>query len=231
MKVSNRHRGRQQPSFDASMRPYPLDTMWASIKADIMCDIDEAYTTSYNYRITDFSQFVLYFWASKTKIPEEFDEQSLRAMWNTISTGSAVAKQKRSAMVLEIYAVVDYSPSQGDSDEGETSFTTSVSTQVIAKGKRKIDGGESFSISASSISVQGEISRPSQRRKYLTTFQVQGTPFSVKRIDCEIKNGSVVWTLSPMSIEVVVHSEVLASGLTKHAYVVRMSTPPSPERY
>jgi hypothetical protein len=29
-----------------------------------------------------------------------------------------------------------------------------------------------------------------------------------------------VWTLSPTSIEAVIHSEVLALGLTKHAYVV-----------
>ncbi|RXW16666.1 hypothetical protein EST38_g9180, partial [Candolleomyces aberdarensis] len=84
--------------------------MWASIKTDIMCNINKAYTNSYSYCIANFPQFVLYFWASKTKILEEFDEQSLCAMWNTISTGSTT-------IVLEIYAVVDYSPSQDDSDE------------------------------------------------------------------------------------------------------------------
>lgn len=225
MKISNRSRGKQQPAFDASMRAYPLDTLWARIKADLMSDIDEVYTASFNHRITNFSQFVLYFWASKTKIPEEFDEQSLRAMWNTVSTGSAIAKQKRRAMVLEIYAVVNYSPSQGpgDSDDSETAFDTtasSVSIQAITKGKRKIDNSEMSSISASCMNPQGDVSRPSQRRKYLTVFQYQGTTFFIKRIDCDIKDGSAVWTLSPTSIEVVIRSEVLASGLTKHTYVV-----------
>jgi hypothetical protein len=154
-------------------------------------------TATFNHPITDFSQFLLHFWASKTKIPAEFDGQSLRAMWNTVSTGSAIRKQKRSAMVLEIYAVINYSPSQGpgDSDDSETAFdmtASSVSTQAITKGKRKIDNSEMSSISASCANPQGDISRPSQRRKYLTVFQYQGTTFFVKRIDCDIKDGSAV---------------------------------------
>ncbi|KAJ2913413.1 hypothetical protein MD484_g7001, partial [Candolleomyces efflorescens] len=228
MKVSNRYRGKP-PSFDASMRAYPLDTMWTHIKADFMSDIDEAYTTSFNHRITDFSQFVLYFWASKTKIPEEFDGQSLRAMWNTVSTGSAVTRQKRSAMVLEIYAVVNFSPSQGpsNSDDGETAFdTTASSASTLAKRKRKMDNSEMSTTSASCTDPQSNVLRTSQRRKYLTVLQYQGTTFSVKRIDCDIKDGSAVWTASPKLFDVVVHSDILASGLTKHAYMCNIDGKP-----
>lgn len=58
----------------------------------------------------------------------------------------------------------------------------------------------------------------------MTTCQVQGVSYSVQHTDCEIVNNTLMWTTTPELLKITIHSEILASGITKNAYLVRISS-------
>jgi hypothetical protein len=92
------------------MKAYPLDTLWLSVMLDVLQIIDETYIKAFDWRVKDISQFVLFFSASKTKVPEEYRDWTLRAMWTELVKGTSIRRGQQATMVLDLYAVVEYPP-------------------------------------------------------------------------------------------------------------------------